>query len=466
MPGGLGQGLRRLDRRIDQRAQVERAAPQLEDAAGDARDVEQVVEQARHVRELPVDHPARVRHHGHGRAGPEQPRGIADRRERVAQLVAEGRDELVLAPAGLAQFVLELVSTGDVADHGDPALHLAVADHRGVRGVDPATAERREVHGFLDVEGLAAQGPLQAWPEMLETPGADDVGDRRAAQLPEPTMDPAQVGAVGPDEAVLAIALHDAGGHHSGDQLEFLARTPMSALCLASLAHVQVQPGPGLDLAIRRAQGDASTPDGANRAVDAGEVELPFEVLAGAAAATPAPDRGLHPVRRLAQVRAPIAIGPLLQRLADERQQARAGERDAAVRISAPHSEVEGLADGAIASFAGLERLADRGLLEQRLPQRRLALVDAPHQQQAAGADRHVEEQLDHVLLALAEHHAARCDEQGIAGDEAEQRDRDSGPRPHEPADHADDEVERAERIAVAEHRFDDETQGEACHEQ
>ena len=66
--------------------------------------VEQVVEQPRHVPDLPLDDlvaPADLR------LASRRPMramcgGLADRRERIAELVREHREELVLAPVGLA----------------------------------------------------------------------------------------------------------------------------------------------------------------------------------------------------------------------------------------------------------------------------------------------------------------------------------------------------------------------------
>ena len=78
---------------------------QLELAARDARDVEQVVEQPRHVIDLAVDHVAAPTS-----TAPRSRaavllivRRVADRRERIAQLVRQRRQELVLAAIGRPQ---------------------------------------------------------------------------------------------------------------------------------------------------------------------------------------------------------------------------------------------------------------------------------------------------------------------------------------------------------------------------
>ena len=87
-------------------------------AARDARHVEQVVDQARHVGDLALDHVAAPGPVGLGRAfAPEDRDRGADRRERVAQLVRQRGDELVLAAVGLAQRFLGGALLGHV--HGD-----------------------------------------------------------------------------------------------------------------------------------------------------------------------------------------------------------------------------------------------------------------------------------------------------------------------------------------------------------
>src|SRR5207249_414053 len=59
VPALLYQGLHDLDGARDQRRKLDRLARQVDLAARDARHIEQVVDQARQVRELPLDHVAR-----------------------------------------------------------------------------------------------------------------------------------------------------------------------------------------------------------------------------------------------------------------------------------------------------------------------------------------------------------------------------------------------------------------------
>ena len=54
-------------------------------------------------------------------------RGLADRRQRIAQLVRERRQELVLAPVGLDQIALLLLAPRDV---GEPDREVAVERRR------------------------------------------------------------------------------------------------------------------------------------------------------------------------------------------------------------------------------------------------------------------------------------------------------------------------------------------------
>ena len=90
---------------------------QLQRAVRDARDIQQIVEQQRHVLHLPLDHvvgPALLRVGGVfvARDGG----GLANRRQRIAQLVRERREELVLAAIGLEQLALLQLALRDVRE--------------------------------------------------------------------------------------------------------------------------------------------------------------------------------------------------------------------------------------------------------------------------------------------------------------------------------------------------------------
>ena len=80
-------------------------------------DVEEVIDQSGQVADLAVDDrpPLRARLGGHVRPVEDRDRG-ADGGERVAQLVRECREELVLAPVRLAQVLLGVPALGNVLD--------------------------------------------------------------------------------------------------------------------------------------------------------------------------------------------------------------------------------------------------------------------------------------------------------------------------------------------------------------
>ena len=99
------------------RAQLDALAPQRELAGGDARDVEQVVDQAHHLR-APGAPSSRARLPRPARRSPaslQDLERVAHRRERVAQLVRERGEELVLAPVGGAQRLLGAAALLDLA---------------------------------------------------------------------------------------------------------------------------------------------------------------------------------------------------------------------------------------------------------------------------------------------------------------------------------------------------------------
>ena len=100
---------------------------------GDARDVEQVVDHAREVRDLALDD-AGARRVARAVAARHHLERGDDRRERIAQLVAEHREELVLRAVrdlGLAQRVARLAEQADVVERERGALRQ-LADERAV----------------------------------------------------------------------------------------------------------------------------------------------------------------------------------------------------------------------------------------------------------------------------------------------------------------------------------------------
>jgi hypothetical protein len=96
-----------VDRLAHELAELDPLALELDLAARDPRDVEQVVDQPRHVRDLALDDRARVDRLLAVRLDViEDEQAAADRAEWVAQLVREHREEIVLAAARLAQRLL------------------------------------------------------------------------------------------------------------------------------------------------------------------------------------------------------------------------------------------------------------------------------------------------------------------------------------------------------------------------
>ena len=107
--------LQRLDGARDDRLAAHGSCARLDRAARDARDVEQVVDQPRQVQRLAVDDVARPLSCGLSiDAARHDLDGVADRRERIAQLVREDREELVLVPVGSLQRGLGARALGDL----------------------------------------------------------------------------------------------------------------------------------------------------------------------------------------------------------------------------------------------------------------------------------------------------------------------------------------------------------------
>ena len=98
-----------LDRLADDRGDVHRLRFQVDLSLGDARYLEQVVDQPRHVLYLAVDHLAHLDQHRIVRslALQDRDRG-ADRRERIAELMREDRQEIILPPVRIQQLAVRL----------------------------------------------------------------------------------------------------------------------------------------------------------------------------------------------------------------------------------------------------------------------------------------------------------------------------------------------------------------------
>ena len=106
--------LQRLDGSGEDRLDLHRLLRQLDRASRDARDVEQIVDEPREMHGLAIDDVARPAQLGVvDRQARHDLDGVANRRERIAQLVREDREELVLVPVGLDQCSLGAGTLGD-----------------------------------------------------------------------------------------------------------------------------------------------------------------------------------------------------------------------------------------------------------------------------------------------------------------------------------------------------------------
>ena len=134
-----------LDRGPQHRRELHAFLAELEPVAGDPRDVHQVVDEPRHLPHLAVDRVQRPL-----RLWPEcllemqDLNGVANRGQRIPQLVRQDRQEFVLRAVSLRQDVLGMLAGGDVHEHVHRAEHLAglVADRVGMSQHGAALAVR------------------------------------------------------------------------------------------------------------------------------------------------------------------------------------------------------------------------------------------------------------------------------------------------------------------------------------
>ena len=126
------------------------------------------------------------------------------------------------------------------------------------------------------------------------------------------------------------------------------------ALGVLQAADVEIDAGPALDAPGLVADGHALREDGVVFAVDAHHAVLAVPVGAGARGFLPRGHRVLDIVG--VEDAAPAVVGRLMHREADEFEERIAGVDAAPVSVGDPHAVVDGLADGAVQLFAGLER--------------------------------------------------------------------------------------------------------------
>jgi hypothetical protein len=238
----LDQRHRGLDRARHHVAQLDRMPFDHDLALRDAADVEQVVDEPRQVRDLPLDHAGGPPHAvGRERRRQQQVRGVADRRERIAQLVREHREELVHAlRVGLES--LDALALGHVArDLREAAQVAVVVAQRGQHHVGPEVgAVLADAPTFLlEAAGVARDLELALRHALRDRVGrierrempADDLGcavalDQRGAGVPgaHDARD------VEHEDRVVAHALDDQAGA--------LLAAPQRLLVLAALGEV------------------------------------------------------------------------------------------------------------------------------------------------------------------------------------------------------------------------------------
>jgi hypothetical protein len=101
----LDQRPARLDGRLDDGRQGDARPFDLHLAARDARDVEQIIDQPHHVRDLPSHDPERLRRRAAAGGASQYIHTGADRRERVSELVRQRGQKLVLASVRAPQLL-------------------------------------------------------------------------------------------------------------------------------------------------------------------------------------------------------------------------------------------------------------------------------------------------------------------------------------------------------------------------
>ena len=109
--------------------------------------------------DLPFDHLLAPVQEAPGLGPLEELRGVGDRGERVAQLVGEHGQELVLAAGVLEQFLLVLPPLGDIAEDEDDPIDLAAGVADGCPAVvdRPLDAVAGDQHRMI---GQANDGPI------------------------------------------------------------------------------------------------------------------------------------------------------------------------------------------------------------------------------------------------------------------------------------------------------------------
>ena len=116
----------------EDRGELLRRPPQLDAALCDPRDIEQVVDQPRQMRDLALHEVHRLFHLWIvGQLSGQDLACVADRRERISQLVREHRQELILAPVRLLQNLGAALGFRRVVRDAEHGLDVSAVPHLG-----------------------------------------------------------------------------------------------------------------------------------------------------------------------------------------------------------------------------------------------------------------------------------------------------------------------------------------------
>ena len=238
---GIERGLRRLERARQHLGQRQPLPAQLERAPTDAPEVEQVVDQPHHLPQLPLQDAVRLRQHRRvrGAGEPQRLERGAHGRERVAQLVRERRQELVLVPVGLEQRLLRALELRDVVRAADVADERSVGGHARHAGrVQPAVLAVAAPQADLRVERLARLEGSQVGRQVgFLVVGVDEALPAEAADVFPPAAEEAQVLAV---DEVAALEAVDPDQHRRvvGERAEARLALAQRRLEADALRHV------------------------------------------------------------------------------------------------------------------------------------------------------------------------------------------------------------------------------------
>ena len=182
----------------------------------------------------------------------QHPRGIQDRRERVAQLVCQRGDEHVLLAAGLAQGLLALARVGDVLEHrihlgrpgaaGPPNRHRIDADPAPLRQLRVPHAHHDTTHRLAGAQRghrgvFVARERAAVFADRVVFLAHRIAAEKLLAALAED----ARGRRVHRDDAAVGGLVHHALQHRLGEQAMALLAAAQRLLGAALFGHVEHQ---------------------------------------------------------------------------------------------------------------------------------------------------------------------------------------------------------------------------------